>query len=57
MSQPRRITATEAIARIQEIEDQAIVALIRDTVERLNMLGDRLEAFASGDDSKERKTP
>lgn len=46
--QPRR----PRVATVQDMEkkrreDEAIIELIRDTVERLNGLGDRLEEFVA----------
>lgn len=57
MSQPWRSTAAEEVALIRRIEDQAVLDLIRDTLEKLNVLGDRLEVFASGGDSKGKEKP
>lgn len=49
MSRPIRLTALQELDLLRRVEDQALVDLIQDMVERLNQLGDRLERFAGSD--------
>lgn len=45
MSRPIRLTAMQEVSLLRRVEDQAMLDLIQDTVEKLNQLGDRLEKF------------
>lgn len=53
MSRPIRLTAIQEMAILRRVEDQAMIDLIQDTVERLNQLGDRLEKFAGSNKGDE----
>lgn len=49
MSGTPRLTALQHLQLIRSFEDRELVALVEDTIQKLQDLGDRLEAFVQGE--------